>query len=132
MTTNNNNITLKEYLLSRGINGKAKRLERKICINNEIFLIKVSKLLDEELLDLNLKEVFILAYKSMTFLKRADEFSLVYVPKNIIINGQCSLVDNTYEINLSNTILFDENKLSDKKNIFIVDSIDSNVEFQIL
>lgn len=129
---NKNNMTLKEYLLSQGINAKQKKLERKVSINNDKFIIKISELLEDELLDLEVKEVFILAYKSMLFLKSSDEFSIIYTPKEVVINGNCNKANDNYEIILNKSFKLDSNELNNKKNIFIIDSIDKNIKFEIL
>lgn len=129
----NNNMTLKEYLLSQGVNAKQKHLERKVKMNNDTFKIKLKDNIENELLELTIKEAFILSYKSLIFLKSTDNFSIIYLPKNVIINGKCNkFEDNSYEISLNECLEYDENYLSDSKNIFIVDYIDNNIEFEIL
>lgn len=129
----NNNMTLKEYLLSQGINAKQKRLEREVKINDDTFKIKLKDNLENELLELTVKEAFILSYKSLVFLKSTNNFSIIYLPKNIIINGKCNKsADNKYEICLDGCLAYDEDYLNDRKNIVIVDYIDNNIEFEIL
>lgn len=129
----NNNMKLKEYLLSQGINAKQKRLERKVKINNDTFKITLKDTIENELFELTIKEVFILSYKSLTFLKSTDDFSIIYIPKDVIINGKCTKIeDNSYEIFLNEGLKYDENYLSNRKNIFVVDYIDNNIKFEIL
>lgn len=127
----NQNISLKEYLLSQGVNAKQERLERKVKINNEIFTIKVDKKIKDKLLDFNAREIFVLAYKSLLFLKNTGEFNIIYLPKDIILKGKCiKSPDNMFEITLTDCLDYNENNLNNEKNIAIVDKIDSNVKIE--
>ena len=127
----NQKMTLKEYLLSQGVNAKQERLERKVKINNEIFTIKIDKKIKTQLLEFNAREIFVLAYKSLLFLKNTGEFNIVYLPKDIVLKGKCiKSQNNTFEIMLTDCLDYDENNLSNEKNIAIVDKIDSNVKIE--
>ena len=129
----NNNMTLKEYLLSQGINSKQEKFERNIRIDDTKFKIKIEKELRNDLLNLNAKEVFILAYKSLVFLKSVSNFCIVYCPKNVVLKGSCSKINNNqFMISIFGKESFTEDNLSNEKNIAIVETIDSNVEVEIL
>lgn len=128
-----NNMTLKEYLLSQGINSKQESFERNVKIENNCFKIKLEKKVKDNLSELTIKEVFILAYKSLIFLKSVSKFSIIYLAKNTIIEGGCiKLSDNKFEITLSNNFEYNEESLNNEKNIVIVDKIDDSVEIEIL
>lgn len=127
----NKNMSLKEYLLSQGVNAKQERLERKVKIHNELFTIKIDKKIKTQLLEFNAREIFVLAYKSLLFLKNTGEFNIIYLPKDIILKGKCiKSPNNTFEIMLTDCLDYDENNLSNEKNIAIVDKIDSNVKIE--
>lgn len=129
----NNNMTLKEYLLSQGVNAKQERFERNVRIENNRFKIKIEKELRDDLLELNAKEVFVLAYKSLVFLKSVSKFSIIYCPRNVVVKGRCTkLHDDRFEISLFDNSKYSEDDLSEEKNIAIVDKIDSNIEIEIL
>lgn len=127
----NKNMSLKEYLLSQGVNAKQERLERKVKIDSKIFTIKIDKKIKTQLLEFNAREIFVLAYKSLLFLKNTGEFNIIYLPKDIILKGKCiKSPNNTFEIMLTDCLDYDENNLSNEKNIAIVDKIDSNVKIE--
>ena len=129
----NNNMTLKEYLLSQGINAKQERFERNVQVDDTKFKIKIEEDLREELLNLTAKEIFVLSYKSLIFLKSVSNFSIVYCPKNVVLKGNCSKIDdNQFMITIFGNMDFTEENLSKEKNIAIVDAIENNVEVEIL
>lgn len=130
----NKNMTLKEYLLSQGINAKQENLERDIKIDKDSFKLIIEKELEEMLLELTVKEVFSLAYKSLLFLKSTDTFSILYLPKNIILKGICEKSSNDkFQITFNGYSNYhNENDLNKEKNIVLVDEINKNIEIEIL
>lgn len=130
----NKNMTLKEYLLSQGINAKQENLERNIKINKDSFKLIIEKELEAQLLELTVKEVFSLAYKSLLFLKSTDTFSILYLPKNIILKGICEKSSNDkFQITFNGYCNYhNENDLNKEKNIVLVDELDKNIEIEIL
>lgn len=127
------NLTLKEFLLSQGINSKQERYERKIRINDNLFNIKVDDKLKSEILELSIKEVFLLVYKSLLFVKNTHTFSILYLPKNIVLKGKCTkLSNNKFEIILFDELEYNKENLDEEKNIAIIDKIDSDIEIEVL
>lgn len=126
----NNNMTLKEYLLSKGVNAKQESFERKVTIDNTRFSIKIMNEAQCNLLELTVKEVFVLAYKSLFFIKNNNSFSIAYAPKEMIVKGRCNkLPDNTIQVSLLEVINYSEALVDKEKNIVIIDEINNvNVE----
>ncbi|MBQ3422370.1 MAG: hypothetical protein IJH34_12050 [Romboutsia sp.] len=121
--------SIREYLLSKGINAKQEKLKRRLSIEDESFEILIDIPLKNNLnsLPINTKEIFSLAYKCLDIIKHEDNFNIAYVPKNIVLKGKTeNLAKSMFEVYIFDSFPYNNAKhnLKENCNISIVDTLD--------
>lgn len=121
------NMSIKEYLLSQGINTKSDNFKRSIKINEEDFNISIIEPLKYNLdsIDLSAKEIFALTYKSLNIIKNQESFNIAYTPKDIVLKGKTkTTLDSLFEIHIFDSHPFNSAKFEKSCNVSIIDSLD--------
>ena len=121
-------ISVKEFLLSKGINSKRfQSLSRKIKIDKETFEIEIDTEVHKKLnsVKLNSKQVFSLVYKTMDYAKYFDDFRIIYTPKELTFLGVCN-EKNDFFYNIKISEMIESTDICNKNNnIFIIDKIEN-------
>ena len=122
--------SIKEFLLSIGINAKQEKLKRELQIDNESFKILITTPLKYNLdyLSINSKEIFSLAYECLDIIKNQDDFNIAYLSKNLVLKGKTkNLSKFMFEIHIFDSFPYNnsKNKLKNNCNVSIVDTLDT-------